>query len=386
MQHPMSAGGPIASRTSERITDASALEALAPAWDALAGISPGAHVFQSYPWLATWLRHRPDGAPAVLIARRGAQLTAALPLCAHDVGWGPFRLRTLRFAAEDADFADALWDPEHPEDLAALWIELLSSRDWHLIDLRNVPEDAYLTTLAQAAAGPLQVQVQRMDAEPYLDITVDWRESVPKSQRPKLLRRRRQLQDKGTVAFDVADSSAEVDTMLGQFAALHVARWQARGETSVFRFATYRAWLRDLCRDLLRRGQLYLCRLALNDDPVGMGLYFLSGRRLVNHLFAFSEAYKQYGPVHLLVMAVIEDARSRGLADVHDFGRGDEEYKLRWTRQAQGLDRLLIARPSLPGLAAFRWSATAKPWLWRHSRLHAVARELRRRWALHRAA
>ncbi len=115
-------------------------------------------------------------------------------------------------------------------------------------------------------------------------------------------------------------------------------------------------------------------------------MYVRQGRALVNHTYTFSEEYRRFGPVHLLVLFVIEDARARGLADVHSFGRGDEEYKHRWTSCSTTCERLLVARRTLAGRAIFRWESDVKPMVWRHPWLGGSLRELRRRWMLRRAA
>lgn len=375
---------PRAHPRTECIACADDLSRVAGAWDDLARRTPGASVFQTATWLATWLRHHPDAEPVISFVRRGERLTAALPLCKHGLGIGPVRVLVLRFAADnDSDYCDALSDPEYPGDLAALWSDVMARGGWHLLDLRYVPSASSLGGLV-ASCYPLRVACQTQDLSPYLDLSRDWRESVTRGQRAEVLRRRRRLGELGDVRFDVAANDAEIDVMLRQLAGLHRARWDARGETSMFHFPGYHVWLGDVCRDLMRRGELYLCRLAVDADPVSMGLYFLWQRRILCYTSVFSEAYSRYGPVHLLIMAVVEDARARGLARVHDFGRGSEEYKMRWTQQTQALNRFLVARGTLKGTASFMWGAHAKPFLWRHQRLGTALREARRRAALRR--
>lgn len=364
----------------EIIEDVSRFQAVDAAWDALAARDPRAHVFQGHPWLWTWLQHYPGAQPFTAVAWRGDNLTAALPLCAYDLGRGRARVRTLRFAADNnSDYCRALSDPHHPEDLAFLWEQLTRRRDWHLIDLRYVPADSSLATLRSAPGRGLRVSRRHQDVAPFIDITTDWRASVPKGHRTEVLRRWRRVQEQGSVTFDVARTPEDADEMLGQLAEMHIARWQGRQETSLFRFADYRGWIHDVCHELLRREQLHFCRLSLDGKPISMALGFLSGRRLLRYTSTFDEAYARFGPVHLLLMAVVDDLRERDLADVHDFGRGGEAYKARWTQQAQSVEHILVARGSAAGLAAYWWAGHLKPFLWKHQRLGTFLRELRRR-------
>ncbi|NLC57459.1 MAG: GNAT family N-acetyltransferase [Armatimonadetes bacterium] len=370
------------------VKTAEEVEALCEAWDALAARDATATTYQGSAWLATWFRHHPNVRPRVFVAFRGDRLTAAIPLCAYRARFQLASTRILRLAADnDSDYGNALVDPEHPGDLAELvGAGLLRSRTWDLLDLRHIPASASLAQAVRAASGPSRIHHVAQDVAPYLDIRSEWQASVSRNQRSQVLRHRRQLEAEGPVAFDVARSADEVVGMLDQFARIHIARWRQRGETSVFCIPTQRAWLHAACQALHQRGELYLCRLALAGNPVSMGLYVLSGRRLTNYMIAFQEEYRRFGPAHLLIAAAIEDVRRRNLADIHDFGRGGEEYKLRWTRATQPLERILVARRSLAGSAALCWAARVQPFIWRHYRAATLLREFRRRREARRSA
>ncbi|HOM81659.1 MAG TPA: GNAT family N-acetyltransferase [Armatimonadota bacterium] len=364
----------------EIIEEPRRLEAISTAWDQLAEKDPRAHVFQGCPWLSTWLRHYPRARPFLLVFWRDDEMTAALPLCAYDLGRGWCRMRTLRFIADNnSDYCDALSDPDHPNDLGVLWEHLTRRKDWHLLDLRYLPEGSQVATLSHAAGQRFWSLRQRLDAAPYIDLRTDWRERVPRNHRTEVLRRWRRVQEQGQVTFEIARTPEEADMMLDQLARMHIARWQGRHETSVFHFADYRRWVHDVCHELLKRDQLYLCRLSLDGRPMSMALAFLQSRRLLRYTSTFDEAYSRFGPVHLLLMAVVEDLRANNIADVHEFGRGWEAYKARWTHQAHAIERILVARVSAVGLAAFWWAGHLKPFVWNHERLGTLLREGRRR-------
>lgn len=360
----------------ECIETEAGLDAVHPEWEALAEISPGAHIYQSHEWISAWLKHNRDGSPRLFVAHRGDRMTAALPLALHRGTLGP---GTLRIAADSSDYCDGLCDPAYPDDLLALWREVLGRRDWHLMDLRYVRPDSLLSSIVAKTPGEYALKRQAMEIAPYLDLSKDWRQTVSKGQRSDWERRRRRLQEQGSLTLDVADSVGEVDRMLGQLGAMHAARWRTRGETSVFTLRSYRAQVRAVCHSMLGRGKLLLVRLALDGDPVSIGLHFLMRRRLLPYVFGFSERYARFCPVHQMVLAVVEEARARDLADIYDFGRGAEEYKLRWTQQSVQLGRVLVARRSPLALSVYLWDTWAKPLLWRNYRLNTAIREFRRR-------
>jgi CelD/BcsL family acetyltransferase involved in cellulose biosynthesis len=371
----------------ECISTPARLRARATAWQELLNRDPHATAYQSIPWLLTWMARHPSATPAVLIARRGEAVTAALPLCAYPLRFPGRKIHVIRFLADnDCDYCTALSNPEFPEDLSSLWNAVLECRAWSLIDLRYVTGESPLVTLAAAPRSGFLVDRQQQDTAPFLDIRVDWRHSVSSNHRSQVLRRLRQLRAEGTVTFDVARTPGEVSEMLQQLSAMHIARWRRRRETSIFAVPEDRDWLHAATHALHQQGLLYLCRLSLNGTPISIGLYCLARRRLTNYMVSFDEEYRRFGPVHLMVMMAIDDARARNLADIHDFGRGSEEYKLRWTRAAQPVSRILVARSSPTGRAAFWWATRAQPFIWEHYAAATFLREIRRRLRMRRSA
>ncbi len=209
----------------ECIQSAAGLEALRTVWSALADRAEGGAIYGGPAWLLPWARHHPWAHPYVLAARRGDRLTALLPLCVCEQGRGPVRWRALRFAADElADSCDAVWDPEWPGDLEALWEALLARKDWHLLDLRYVPSDSPLAGLARAASPRMRVLCEQTDAFLYLDLGPEWLQSLPKSQRSKLLRRRRQIGEEGDVSFTVAQTPGDVESKPASSALLTFGR------------------------------------------------------------------------------------------------------------------------------------------------------------------
>lgn len=368
----------------ECVTQPRRVEELAAAWNHLAERSPGAHVYQAHAWVSAWIRHMPEGKPLVYVAFRGSRLTAALPLCRHGMGVGPFSLRTLRIVSDNADFCDVLRDPDYPQDLDALWSHALARRDWDLVDLRCVPPASHLARLARAVAPPLRVYRHPHVVAPYLELGENWLGTVSKSHRATLMRLRRRLQEQGRLELTTASTPAELDALLEELAVLHAARWAEKGETSAYRVPRFRIFLREVCHRELERGHLHAYRLSLNGDTVSLGICFLYGRRLLPYVFSFSAAYAKYCPVHQLILSVAEETQRRGLADVLDFGAGDEPYKFRWTQKTVGLERTLIARPGLVGPAALWWSRTVKPVVWHNPKLYRVMHEVKTRWRLWR--
>ncbi|HOQ30202.1 MAG TPA: hypothetical protein PLH36_15805 [Armatimonadota bacterium] len=158
----------------ECISTPARLRARATAWQELLNRDPHATAYQSIPWLLTWMARHPSATPAVLIARRGEAVTAALPLCAYPLRFPGRKIHVIRFLADnDCDYCTALSNPEFPEDLSSLWNAVLECRAWSLIDLRYVTGESPLVTLAAAPRSGFLVDRQQQDTAPFLDIRVD---------------------------------------------------------------------------------------------------------------------------------------------------------------------------------------------------------------------
>jgi len=124
------------------ITDPQDLAALAERWDALLSVCPTASPFQTLEWLlAWWNAYGSRRRLKVLVAVRGNDLVAALPLAERRVG--PFKVLTY-LGCPRSDFVDALVGPQEEAALRAILEHLASSRDWDVLHLEEIEDSAAL--------------------------------------------------------------------------------------------------------------------------------------------------------------------------------------------------------------------------------------------------
>ncbi|MBX6322347.1 MAG: glycosyl transferase family 1, partial [Rhodospirillaceae bacterium] len=96
------------------VTDAAALEALAPAWRDLWALCPEATAFQSPDWLVPWWRAFAPGTLATIAVWRGERLVGLAPFYGEPVPGG----RLVPLGISLSDHLDVLLDPEHAEAAA----------------------------------------------------------------------------------------------------------------------------------------------------------------------------------------------------------------------------------------------------------------------------
>jgi CelD/BcsL family acetyltransferase involved in cellulose biosynthesis len=357
------------------VEDEAGFRALTPEWARLAATLPQPSHFASPAWTGTWWAHFGAGRrPRLVGARRGGALVALAPLCTRRVGG--VRVREF-LGSEESDLSSLLLAPGEAALGPTLARAALEGRDWDLASLWCVADgsptaEAFRGVLAATGA---RHEVAAMTVNPILDVRGDaWDAGASRSMLKDLARQRRVLGRQAKLEVRFPADVAEIDAALADLRAFHAVRWANQGEVSRLQLPDYWAWMGAITRTAHAEGWLYFPRLVLGERLIATGLYFLYGRRLFYWMGAHDPEFARHSPNGLLTLEVIERLRVTGLADVLDFGRGDESYKLRWTGDSYPLLQVTAYR-GVRGRAAFVWQNRVRPWAWAHQ---SVSRPIRR--------
>lgn len=358
------------------VDDEPGLIALAPEWARLSASVPEPSLFASPVWIRTWWAHFGAGRRLRLVgARRGDALVALAPLCVRHRAGG---LRVHEFlGSEEADLATLLVAPGEEALAPSLADAVVEAGGWDLLDLwcvadRRPTAEALRGALARART---RHEVTALTVNPVLDLRAEpWDAGASRSMLKDLARQRRVLGRQAKLELVLPADAAEVEATLVELRAFHAARWAQQGEISRLQLPDYWGWVSAVTRSAHAEGWLYFPRLVLGERLLATGLYFLYRRRLFYWMGAHDAEFARQSPNGLLTLAVIEHLRVTGLADLLDFGRGDEWYKLRWTAQSDPLVRLMAWR-GWRGRVAHFWQGRVRPWAWAHQ---GVSRPIRR--------
>ncbi|HEV8307174.1 MAG TPA: GNAT family N-acetyltransferase [Methylomirabilota bacterium] len=361
------------------LEDDAGLRALEPEWRQLALSIAEPSIFHSPEWIQTWWAHFGAGRRLHLAgARRDGRLVALAPLCTKR-GRGGIRVREF-LGSEEADLAGFLLAPGE-EALAPLLARfVLEQPGWHLTDLWCLAAGSGSAEALGSAlrSGRARHEVSTLTINPILDLRPDdWDAGASRSMLKDLARQRRVLGRQGKLALVFPNDLDEVEAALAELRALHGARWSGQGELSRLQLPDYWEWVRAIAREAWRQGWLYLPRLVLGSQLIAVGLYFLYERRLFYWMGGHDPAFARHSPNLLVTLAVVEDLRVTRAADVLDFGRGDEWYKLRWTQASVTLQRVMAWR-GVRGSAAHVWRGRIRPWAWAHPEWSRPVRRFRR--------
>jgi CelD/BcsL family acetyltransferase involved in cellulose biosynthesis len=355
--------------------DANALADLEHEWKRLARSTVEPSIFASPEWTRTWWGHFGRARRLHLVgARRAGELVALAPLCTTRRRG----LRVLEFlGSEEVDLGSFLFAAGEESLAAPLARKVLEEGGFDLLDLWCVAGGSPTATAVGQALAEQKVghDVAPLPVNPVLDVrSEEWSGAASRSMLKDLARQRRVLGRQGKLEMVFPADVEEVEAALTELRLLHQERWKGQGEISRLQLPDYWGWLRGITLEAWRQNWLYLPRLTVDGRLIAIGLYLLYRRQLFYWMGAHASDFVRHSPNLLLTLSVIEDLRSAGTADLLDFGRGDEWYKLRWTQTSRPLVRIMAWR-GLRGRAAHFWHARVRPWAWAHQ---GVARPIRR--------
>jgi len=331
------------------------LAALAPAWDELVGAMPRPSPFLLNAWLVEWWRHfGAGGRLAVRTAFRGDRLVAGLPLFVRP----RLGLRMLEFVGgTKAALADVMLRPEEGDSTAALVAAADNGLDHDFANVFGLPAGSRLTR--QPAWRDLRL-IERLES-PVLDLSDGWdavyeRKFSPKSRQTRR-RRRRQLEQLGSVEISVARRPDELGPAFDDAARLYALRWRGRREGSGLMSATGAAFHRSALLRLAGQDVPRVLTLRLDGRPVAANVYLLLSGTLYGLVMAFDPAFARYAPGSEALYSTLEAAVGEGVTRAEFLGAATE-HKQRFTDRVEpiyqgiGLARTVRGRLGAEALVA----------------------------------
>jgi len=111
----------------------------------------------------------------------------------------------------------------------------------------------------------------------------------------ELYRRRRRLEERGTVEFAFINELGAAQGALEEFLSLEASGWKGR-RGALLRERSLVGFARCATQGLTRGGQCKIARLALDGRPLAMGILFETGERAYFWKIAFDERFRAYAP------------------------------------------------------------------------------------------
>jgi CelD/BcsL family acetyltransferase involved in cellulose biosynthesis len=301
-------------------TDAAFAE-LASGWDGLVQAMPRPSPFLLHAWVVEWYRHYgKDSELAIEAAFRDDELVAAFPLVRT-----PWRgLRVARFlGGQQSSRADLLLAAgQEPSTGTALVERAASTHDF--AELFGLSAESRVGQIA----APGQLHLFKRADGPVLELTDDWdalSEAKLSARRRSALRRRfRQLEQRGSVEFELLRSAEELDPALADVFRLHALRWAGLPDGSGFATPTGVAFHRAALTGLASQGVVRLMLFRFEGRAIGFVLALAVAGRLFGYRMAFDPSFARYSPGVLTLHELLRAASREGLQHVEFLGAADD--------------------------------------------------------------
>jgi CelD/BcsL family acetyltransferase involved in cellulose biosynthesis len=331
-------------RDAGRIEVHSAIAPLAREWDDLVDRT-GTAPFTRPGWLEGWWRAFGGGRGRlqILALRRQGRLAGVLPLVR----------RHGLVSSTTNDWMSAYDPPAEDAQAAGALAESLFASGPRRVEFRLLPLEHPVRAACTAAAATRGYRLVdgAVERSPYIALEGGWENyqaGLDRKLLSELRRRRRRLEEQGSLSVEVSDGTQRLDELLDVGFRLEAAAWKGEAGTAIVSDAATLQYYRDGAEWASRRGILRLALLRLDGRPLAFD-YCLEEAG-VHYLLkiGYDPAFRKYGPGVILRHEMVSRAFSAGLSR-YEFLGIDMPFKLDWTQAAWEKRWLRAFAPSLSG-------------------------------------
>jgi len=342
----------------EILEDPEALDALAPAWHALA--TTCAEPLATPGWMLTMWRllDRDTQEPRVVTMREGGRLVGLAPLCfdpAHRNHGG------YRLLSGEMPRTTPLALPGRAWEVAGALAGVVRELDPRpaALALESIPAGSpWPLALAEQWPSRMRPWLRRYFTMSSPTVALahdsfdDWLGSKSSNFRSQMRRMRRKFAQAGGSGRFATQETLRDD--IASLVRLHTGRWEGRGASSIVAGgAELSEAFEQVGRALLDAGGFRLHILELDGAPISAQLFAAAGGDVIYFNGGWDEQHAQFKPAMLGILDAIEDAFARGESRM-DLGPGAQPYKLRFADGTDPLSWWVLIPPGarmLPTLA-----------------------------------
>lgn len=311
-------------------------------WDAQP--VPRGHPFLSTAVLGCWEPgfDEPGSALHVRLLHRHGDLVAALPLYqARGRYW------SLSWAHVEPFDVIAVDQPEVIEYLPR-WLDELP-----VVNLYRVNAES---PIMNALPTRRRWQVQSEFNSPYVPLASGMeaiRSGMSKDFQRTLRRRRRRLEEMGSIEVREHQSLSDSNGLFEAGLAMEAAGWKGQRGHAVLNHPTHERWFRSLSEVAEDYGWLRICGLYLDERLLAFRYDIEAGGRRFGMLSAFDETpdVASHSPGTILLESVLEASAAAGVSQ-YEFGVGNDAWKYEWNPSVRHVYDVLLFGNGLLGRGA----------------------------------
>lgn len=329
----------------EIINETQALKALQPEWKDLCARVPGHRYNQTFDWLwRGWecVLSKKNRKLHVIVGRWDGRAVLIWPVVVHNhFAWQMLGL----LGSDPTECPDVLVEPG-PETLKwlhAAWKIITYGSGIDVIDFRYVREDSPIAPLLEGAASARKIYSRApfVACDSWTN-SASYFESLSSKFRRDQRRQRRRLAERGSVAFEIAETAMDVRETLRWLLIHKTAFLDQRGiEEHWFRRREHHAFLQSVAMDAHSSGNLYLTRLCVDGTIIAALLGFLFKGRLDAVVMTYDSAWQTYSPGRILIEECLKWSFEKQIG-IFDFRMNVTRLKQNWAKSSVRVGGYLI--------------------------------------------
>ncbi len=345
-------------------------ELLKPFWEAVHLQTPGAGVFQAYPYLrAWWDQIGSQGRPLIVVVIERGVPVAIAPLQITPVKQLRAPVRTVSFIGQpsESDRPTLLGAPE-PRYATAVADHLLRlRREWDSVVLFEQPVNG---ELVRALGGRLRAEGYLTEEIPgnlcpYVDIQGTWAAYLAartKAFRKSIKRRRAQLESMGRLECDILDETSTA-AGLSRYRDVELRSWKPAQNLGIAASDKHWRFFQDLSRREGAAGWFRFAFLKLDGKDIAATFGLLWQRRYYSLHVAHDASHVDTSPGVVLTAMELESFFQQADCDHYDFLGGFLSNKRGWSSGMQATTALFGDRPRLRSRLFHLTYFRLKPWV-----------------------
>jgi len=302
--------------------------------------------FTSPRWIRLWWKHfRRDGLwtkdePFVLTVRddMGALLAVVPMMVVNRPGFGPVKLRMLRFFGADTSLTEVRGVICRRSDESVVFRALcdflhVRKKNWDLVEWTGIWSDGDAKAVLETGGPPC---LKKSTPMYIMQLPNSWKDlvtSLSSNMRKNVRRAYEVLQSTGhNFEFRVIQRPCDVGDALDRFFRLHSQRAQAPDmlvHPDKFKALQNRAFITECITEIAKRDGLRIFEICIGGDVVASRLSFYLNESLYFYYAGYDPSWRHSSVMTILMAEALKWAMERGVKLVN-LSAGKDLSKLRW--------------------------------------------------------
>lgn len=298
-----------------------------------------------YHW---WLNYKNENITLIIFAVYiDNQLKCVIPLMCKD--------KVLMFLSDNcSDYLGVNYNKEIEYELNVLFDYIFSNLDYDEVLFKNIREDMpfYDFIIDFSKKHFDDILIQKTDLSYYINIHQEWdmffNESLSLNLKNRIKKSLRKL-DKDSLQYTFEVHQNYSKDLLDNIFEIHKKNWSNNFEVSVFYDHRRVSFTDEICKYFASENRLLLFIIKIEKEIVAYRFGFVINNTYQDWNTSFSIEFSKYSVGNILIYESLKYL-FKAKFNEFNFMRGNEDYKVRWTKAYRSSYSISLKRKLLPSL------------------------------------